>query len=70
MIINYSTPLCFDSMLSYNTSVQNNDPLTTAKQNLKISYHFYLRLPPRPPSARLALNRSGKNDFLATRDLA
>ena len=35
----YSTSLCFDSMLSYNTSVQNNIVMTTAKQNQKFPPH-------------------------------
>ena len=39
----YSTLLCFDSMLSYNTSVQNNIILTTAKQNQKFPFHFFFR---------------------------
>ena len=40
---NYSTLLCFDSMLSYNTSVQNNIFMTTAKQNQKFPFHFFFR---------------------------
>jgi hypothetical protein len=39
----YSTLLCFDSMLSYNTSVQNNIVMTTAKQNQKFPFHFCFR---------------------------
>ena len=39
----YSILLCFDSMLSYNTSVQNNIILTTAKQNQKFPFHFFFR---------------------------
>ena len=31
-MVNYSTLLCFDSMLSYNTSVQNNIVMTTATE--------------------------------------
>jgi len=42
-MINYSTLLCFDSMLSYNTSVQNNIIMTTAKQNQKFPFHFFFR---------------------------
>ena len=30
-------------MLSYNTSVQNNTILTTAKQNQKFPFHFFFR---------------------------
>jgi len=30
-------------MLSYNTSVQNNIVMTTAKQNQKIPFHFFFR---------------------------
>ena len=37
----YSTHLCFDSMLSYNTSVQNNIVMTTAKQNQKFPFHSF-----------------------------
>ncbi len=39
----YSILLCFDSMLSYNTSVQNNVVMTTAKQNQKFPFHFFFR---------------------------
>ena len=35
----YNIVLCFDSMLSYNTSVQNNIVMTTAKQNQKFPFH-------------------------------
>ena len=35
----YSILLCFDSMLSYNTSVQNNIVMTSAKQNQKFPFH-------------------------------
>ena len=38
-MVNYSILLCFDSMLSYNTSVQNNIVMTTAKQNQKFPFH-------------------------------
>ena len=39
----YITLLCFDSMLSYNTSVQNDIVMTTAKQNQKFPFHFFFR---------------------------
>lgn len=39
----YSTLLCFDSMLSYNTSVQNDIIMTTAKQNQKFPFHLFFR---------------------------
>ncbi len=42
-MVNYSTLLCFDSMLSYNTSVQNDIVMTTAKQNQKFPFHFFFR---------------------------
>ena len=42
-MVNYSTLLCFDSMLTYNTSVQNNIVMTSAKQNQKFPFHFFFR---------------------------
>jgi hypothetical protein len=42
-MVNYSTLLCFDSILSYNTNVQNNIIMTTAKQNQKFPFHFFFR---------------------------
>ena len=45
----YITLLCFDSMLSYNTSVQNNNFMQAAKQNQKFPFHF-LSAPPTPPA--------------------
>ena len=42
-MVNYSTLLCFDSILSYNTSVQNDIVMTTAKQNQKFPFHFFFR---------------------------
>src|SRR3989344_177166 len=42
-MVNYSILLCFDSMLSYNTSVQNDIIMTTAKQNQKFPFHFFFR---------------------------
>jgi len=49
MMVNYNTLVCFDSKLSYNTSVQKNISKTeTARQNQKIPFHF-LSAPPTLP---------------------
>ena len=48
----YSTLLCFDSMLSYNTSVQNNDFMKRRSQNQKFSFPFFAGSPHTPRRKR------------------
>ena len=50
-MVNYSILLCFDSMLSYNTSVQNNEFMKRRNQNQKFSFPFFAG-PPTPPAER------------------
>ena len=44
----YSILLCFDSMLSYNTSVQNNEFMKRRNQNQKFSFPFFAGSPHTP----------------------
>ena len=44
----YSILLCFDSIVSYNTSVQNDIFMKRRKQNHKISFHFFSGSPHTP----------------------
>ena len=48
----YSTLLCFDSMLSYNTSVQNNEFMKRRNQNQKFSFPFFAGSPHTPRRKR------------------
>ena len=48
----YNTLLCFDSMLSYNTSVQNNEFMKRRNQNQKFSFPFFAGSPHTPRRKR------------------
>ena len=48
----YSTLLCFDSMLSYNTSVQNSIFMKRRNQNQKFSFPFFAGSPHTPRRKR------------------
>ena len=51
-MVNYIILLCFDSMLSYNTSVQNNDFMKRRNQNQKFSFPFFAGSPHTPRRKR------------------
>ncbi len=48
----YNILLCFDSMLSYNTSVQNDEFMKRRNQNQKFSFPFFAGSPHTPRRKR------------------